>query len=230
MARKARVINPDGLYHIYFKGAVNIFRQSEDFDKFLSLFDDFDEKTEVFAYGLTKNDGHFFMKTHRISLTMKNLFTDYAMWFNKKYNREGAVFTQRYKSTPVSMEYAAGLSRYIIQNKKRSGCSEAIRTLFESEAEFESFMKSPETETYGGDKGKNTADIKLKISTALMGKEFLQHSISDRARIVKKLTDFGISKTTMAEIMGVSRSTLINCLNEAKRIEEKRRREEIIIL
>lgn len=230
MARKARVITQDGLYHIYFKGAVTIFRQAEDFDKFLSLMEGFDEKTHVFAYGLTKSDGHMFIKTTSLSLSMKELFTDYAMWFKKKYNREGAVFTSRYKSTPVSMEYAAGLSRYIIQNKKRYGCSDEIRNLFEDADSFKSFMQMPEPETYGGDCGVNSADIKLKIQNATDGRNFLEFSLSDRARIIKNLAGYGISKTAMAKYMNISRSTIINCVNDAKRQEEKRRREEIIIL
>jgi REP element-mobilizing transposase RayT len=57
-----------------------------------------------------------------ISLIMKRLLTQYAMYFNRKYQRSGALIASRYKSVPVEVdEYFIPLQRYIHQNPLKAG-------------------------------------------------------------------------------------------------------------
>ncbi len=238
MARKARIISENGLYHIYFKGSGRLFKAQEDYDKFEQLLYEAKSSIELYAYGLTAGDGHLFIKTSVLSAAMKKLFTDYAAFYNRKYNHEGAVFCSRYKSEPVKPDYAAGLTRYIIKNKKRSsnlfeeGITDSyyIKQFFESDAAMREFFRAEETETYGADCGVNTADIKLRIDNCLGQRKFLSLSQKERASVLNSLLESGITKSRLARFLGISRGTIINCLAVEKADLERRRREEIVIL
>lgn len=230
MARKARVISETGLYHIYLKGTCNIFPSDEDFELFKNLIEQIGDGFEVLAYGFTKLSGSLFVKTDSISVSMKKILTEYAMRFNRKYRHEGSLFVSRYKSEPVREAYAANLSRYIMKRKKYAGCSDSIRSMFSSDRDFNEFMKQPEPDTFGADRGLNSAEIRFQISEALNGKNFLELQISERAKVVKQLSSVGITHSAIARFTGVSRGTVINCLNADRAETEKRRREEIIIL
>ena len=53
---------------------------------------------------------------------MKRLLTKYAMYFNRRYGRSGALIASRYKSVPVEIdEYFIPLIRYMHQNPIRAG-------------------------------------------------------------------------------------------------------------
>lgn len=230
MARKARVISDNGLYHIYFKGTCNIFRSDEDYQLMISLIEQIGDGFRLLAHGFTKSDGHLFVKTGSISVFMKRILTEYAMQFNRKYNHRGAIFASRYKSEPADISYATGLARYITKNKRYHGYSQFLIGLFPSEQEFSEFMKQPEYETYGADCGVNSAKIKLTVESILNGKSFLQLTPSERAQAVRKLSQAGINHSSAAKYLGVSRGTVINSINREKAEAEKRRREEIVIL
>ena len=130
----------------------------------------------------------------------------------------------------MDVSYSAGLVRYIVRGKKRFWYSDFVRSFFDSQKELDDFLKQPEPETYGADCGKNSAEIKFKIKNATDGIDFLKLSNEKRAAAVKSLLSYGISKTLMAEYLGVSRGTVINCLERDRRETEKKRREEIVIL
>ena len=80
---------------------------------------------EVHAYCLMSNHVHLLLREKRlgdISLIMKRLLTKYAMYFNRKYQRSGALIASRYKSVPVEAdEYFIPLQRYIHQNPLKAG-------------------------------------------------------------------------------------------------------------
>lgn len=80
---------------------------------------------ELHAYCLMSNHVHLLIKEAQvgdISLIMKRLLTKYAMYFNKKYERNGALIASRYKSVPVEVdEYFIPLIGYIHQNPVKAG-------------------------------------------------------------------------------------------------------------
>ena len=80
---------------------------------------------EVHAYCLMSNHVHLLLREIQqgnISLIMKRLLTKYAMYFNRKYKRSGALIASRYKSAPVEIdEYFIQLERYIHQNPFQAG-------------------------------------------------------------------------------------------------------------
>jgi len=80
---------------------------------------------ELHAYCLMSNHVHLLIKESKmgdISLVMKRLLTKYAIYFNRKYERNGALIASRYKSQPVEVnEYFIPLIRYIHQNSIKAG-------------------------------------------------------------------------------------------------------------
>ena len=80
---------------------------------------------ELHAYCLMSNHVHILFREKQlgdISLIMKRLLTKYAMYFNRKYQRSGALIASRYKSAPVEVnDYFIPLQRYIHQNPLKAG-------------------------------------------------------------------------------------------------------------
>jgi len=78
---------------------------------------------ELLAFALMPNHFHFLVrqvKKDGITQFMKKLSTSYAMYFNKKYNRVGHLFQERYKGVLVSEDnYLLHLTRYIHLNPRR---------------------------------------------------------------------------------------------------------------
>lgn len=246
MARRARELSGNGMYHIYFSGngRDKIFNGYDDCEKFLEITAELKDTAVIFAYGFNNGDGHLFLKTDELSSFMKKLMTKYAMWFNRKYKRRGALFCGRYKSAPVYVKYAAGLSRYIAgkcrynfladcKAGKAYADLELVLSFFDSEEIFLEYMKQPELYTYGADVAMNSAEVYDEFEKAVGGKKFLSLDNKERAAAVVRLTEFGLTKSEIARLAGVSRGTVFRCVKieeEFKRAEINRRNEEVILL
>ena len=86
------------------------------------------KEVELLAFALMPNHIHLLVKQTRkdsIVKFMKRLTTSYVMYFNRKYNRVGALFQNVYKAALIENDpYLLHLSRYIhlnptkITNKK----------------------------------------------------------------------------------------------------------------
>ncbi|MDR3558802.1 MAG: transposase, partial [Candidatus Pacebacteria bacterium] len=75
---------------------------------------------DIIAYCLNPNHYHFILKQNKdkgIEKFMQKLSTSHTMYFNKKYQRSGALFQGRYKSIHIdSNEYLLYLSCYVNAN------------------------------------------------------------------------------------------------------------------
>ena len=129
MSRQARRLSQTGLYHIIFRGVgkQNIFEESYDYKKLKEIIGRVKEEMEfeLYAYCFMTNHVHLVIKENEvgeISKIMTKILSHYATWFNKKYDRVGALFANRYKSEPVEDErYYLSLVRYIHQNPVKGG-------------------------------------------------------------------------------------------------------------
>ena len=134
MGRQARQYSQAGLYHIIFRGInrQNIFEEDNDYMKMVDIILKLklEMKFEIYAYCLMTNHVHLLLKERNmgdISIIMKRLLTKYAGWFNRKYERSGALITNRYKSQPVENdEYLLSVVRYIHQNPLKANMAIAI--------------------------------------------------------------------------------------------------------
>ena len=129
MGRQARKMSTTGYYHVVFRGInrQHLFEEESDFLYFLESLKQLKAEMlfELHAYCLMSNHVHLLMREKQIgdiSVIMKRLLTKYVMYFNRKYERSGALIASRYKSVPVEIdEYFVPLMYYIHQNPIRAG-------------------------------------------------------------------------------------------------------------
>jgi REP element-mobilizing transposase RayT len=61
-------------------------------------------------------------ETEALGKIMKRIGVRYVYWYNRKYERSGHLFQDRYKSEPVDDDgYFMTVLRYIHQNPRKSG-------------------------------------------------------------------------------------------------------------
>jgi REP element-mobilizing transposase RayT len=134
MPRSARKKSSTGIYHIVFRGInkQRIFEEKEDYLTLLEKLHSFQETSryEIYAYCLMSNHVHLLMKegTEEFGLAFRRIGTSYVHWFNKKYERCGHLFQDRYKSEPVEKDsYLLTVIRYIHQNPVKAGLVKKIQ-------------------------------------------------------------------------------------------------------
>jgi len=122
MARRPR-LDLDGFHHIVNRGVArgNIFECDEDKEKFLEILckSCHTYKVNVHDYCLMDNHYHLLIETtsQNLSLFMRQINGNYAIYFNKKYKRVGHLWQGRYKSWYIiNEEYLYTLFRYIEHN------------------------------------------------------------------------------------------------------------------
>lgn len=102
---------------------LDLFREDEDKIKYFSLIkkSQLKYRFKVYAYCLMNNHGHLIIDPAGadISKIMHAINFSYARYFNKKYDRYGHVFQDRFKSKIVDTDrYMITLSAYIHNNPK----------------------------------------------------------------------------------------------------------------
>ena len=146
MTTRKIVLSLDEFYHLYNRGVEKrtIFLDSQDHERFIELlfvantvkpinlrlirkheksifdFDRGEPIVSIGAYCLMPNHFHILVTSsieNGISLFMNKLSTSYSMYFNKKYNRTGALFEGSFKAKHAdSDEYLKYLYSYIHLN------------------------------------------------------------------------------------------------------------------
>ena len=106
MARKARERSSMGTYNVLLRGAVNLFKDDEDYEHFLELMDKY--ISALYGFSLMENMVCIVLGESEkgVSMDLKPLITSYARYYNKKYGLEGKLFYGRFKSEPIESEEA----------------------------------------------------------------------------------------------------------------------------
>lgn len=128
MARRARIESTTELYHVTMRGnsKQNIFESSIDRTRFLNTMREYSKEMEtaVLVYCLMDNHVHMLLQTAkpRMSMMIKKMCDSYTYFFNKKYDRTGALFQERFGSRPIeSEEDLHCVIRYILNNPVKAG-------------------------------------------------------------------------------------------------------------
>jgi len=136
MPRKARIDAPGALHHIIIRGIEKkaIFLDDHDKDKFVERLRKIllDTSTPCFAWALMPNHAHLLLRTGFMPLAtvMRRLLTGYAQQFNRRHNRHGPLFQNRYKSILCEENpYLLELVRYIHLNPLRAGIVKNLNDL-----------------------------------------------------------------------------------------------------
>ena len=137
MPRKARVISATGVYHVMMRGINHqvIFHDELDYKKFIKILQtqahpldkdgrELPSVCEIYAYCLMTNHVHLLIRECNKSLgeIMKSIGVAYVSYVNKRYDRIGHLFQDRFLSEPVAdAGYFTRLLRYIHQNPVEAG-------------------------------------------------------------------------------------------------------------
>ena len=128
MPRQARKLSSTNIYHVMLRGInrQTIFESEEDRNVFLSELGRCKEISgfKLYAFCLMSNHVHLLMETKEepLSLILRRIGIRYAGWYNRKYDRVGHLFQDRFRSENVETEqYFLTALRYIIQNPMKGG-------------------------------------------------------------------------------------------------------------
>ena len=138
MPRQARLDIPGTLHHVMVRGIEkqNIFQDKEDRQAFVDRLRTLtrDTGTRVLAWALMDNHVHLLLISGPPGLPtfMRRLLTGYAIAYNRRHQRFGHLFQNRYKSILCELDaYLLELVRYIHLNPLRA---EAVKDLEELES------------------------------------------------------------------------------------------------
>jgi putative transposase len=128
MPRIARVVAPGYPHHITQRGTnrTGIFLEDNDRTLFLLTLNQWSQRTgiRVWAYCLMDNHFHLLLEplnAEGLGRCLHGTTFQYAQYFNRKYNRTGRLWENRYFSCPVDKdEYLWSVVRYIERNPIRA--------------------------------------------------------------------------------------------------------------
>ncbi len=132
MARRPR-LDLAGFHHIVNRGIARskVYKCDDDKEKFLEVLCKACKvyKVNIHDYCLMDNHYHLLIETtsENLSLFMRQVNSNYAIYFNKKYKRTGHLWQGRYKSWYIINEdYLYTLFRYIEHNPIKAKMTEHI--------------------------------------------------------------------------------------------------------
>jgi len=136
MPRQPRLDAPGLLQHVMARGIERrkLFRDDKDRNSFLERLAMILEETQTqcYAWALIPNHFHILLRTGPtpLSKVMRRLMTGYAVTFNKRHERSGHLFQNRYKSVICEEDpYLLELIRYIHLNPLRAKLVEDLKAL-----------------------------------------------------------------------------------------------------
>ena len=128
MPRTAGKTSKSNIYHVMLRGInrQDIFEDDEDRLQFMRILCRCKELSgfKLHAFVLMSNHIHLLIEPADESLDMvfKRIGTRYAVWYNRKYQRAGHLFQDRFRSENVETEqYYQTVLRYILQNPMKAG-------------------------------------------------------------------------------------------------------------
>lgn len=143
MPRKARQKSSTKVYHVILRGNAkqDIFLDKQDYHKFLKEIYSTKEKYqyELYAYCLMTNHVHLILydKNENLSKILQSLTVSYSSYWNKKYERVGHLFQNRFSSKSVETAgYLKNVCRYIHQNPLKAGIAKLEEYQWSSYQEY----------------------------------------------------------------------------------------------
>lgn len=128
MPRGARKRSKSGIYHIVLRGVnkQTVFYDDEDKEVFLNRLKIVKNNMpyQIYAFCLMSNHVHLLIREidESISKIFLKVLSSYVYWYNRKYERIGNLFQDRFKSEIIENDnYLLCATRYIHQNPLKAG-------------------------------------------------------------------------------------------------------------
>lgn len=132
MPRIARVVLPGIPYHITQRGNFkqDVFSDISDKTQYLKLVFEYKDRfnVEILSYCLMMNHIHFIMvppKSDSLGLIFNQISRRYAVYYNRKFDRIGHLWQDRYYSCALDKDHLFEAIRYIENNPVKAGYVEA---------------------------------------------------------------------------------------------------------
>ena len=221
-----------GWTHLILRGInrENLFYDAEDYARFFSTVSRF-QKTcgfEIAVICCMSNHAHLLMYVENgaHAQLIKRITVSYAAYYNKKYDRVGHVFQDRFRSEPVNDErYLLTVARYIYRNPQKAGICDAaeypytlLRTdgilsgYFDSSEELYAFLNEDSGDVcleYDSKAGVSDADA-LKLLETISGSSNPQDiqclEKTSRDAILRKLKAAGLTVRQISRLSGINRN------------------------
>lgn len=130
--RRARVKSKSGYYHLVIRGVnkQNIFYEDADRQYFKTLMKRIGRKYKIVFHSYTIMDNHVHLliedSVNNLSKFMQVLCSVYARYFNRKYDRIGHLYQDRFASETIENNgYLVIVCRYILLNPEKAGICKA---------------------------------------------------------------------------------------------------------
>ena len=188
MPRAARYLGEDMFNHCIIRGIDkhDIFFDDKDRIKFIKLLSQYKDKYDIKigTYALMPNHVHLVVlgKDKNISKFFQSILISYSFYFNKKYERVGHLFENRYKNKVINTySYMKNVVKYIHYNPEKAGISKFMDYKWSGYKEF--FKKSTLI-----DKNMILLYYNEDVNQAL--KEFKQEHFQDINRYYEDFAEF----------------------------------------
>lgn len=139
MARRARSMSESGYMHVVVRGIGKqiLFEDMQDYRHYLNRLERFCLETEVKVCAYCMMDNHVHLLVHgeseSIILLMKKLGISYSEYYNKKYDRVGHLYQNRYRSEKIETEkHLLTVFRYILQNPEKASICKSSEYIWSS--------------------------------------------------------------------------------------------------
>ncbi len=220
MPRQPRQLSKSGYLHIIIRGIGKqlLFEERQDYIFFLAVLKRFctETKISVLAYCLMENHVHLlvYSKQKSPSLLMKKLCVSYSNYFNRKYERSGHLFQDRYRSENIESDrYLLAVFRYILNNPQKAGICSAFEYEWSSIKKYGDDKSFVDTKTFSkiiGDKKQYEAFITADNEDSCMEFEDTKHNDEWAKAIISK-------------ILQIKSGTVLQSLNSCDRDNALRR-------
>lgn len=249
MPRKNRNLFDKILCHHMVQGINKeyIFETNEEKEKYLELLKKYYKQFEIdiIAYCIMNNHAHMMLysqEIENISKFMKQVNSIYAMYYNKKKNRVGYVYRNRFKSVPImTREQMYTCIKYIHMNPVKAGIVEKeeqykyssyhdylnqtgflnkriLKFVFDSSENYIETFKSIEYKNINLHKDKH--NLEKILDNFLIREKINLSEIRKNKMLIQKFikhlnsNQHEFSKIEIAQILKISRTTLYRRLYE----------------
>lgn len=248
MPRKSRNLIGSAFIHNMVQGINKeyIFQSETEKYKYIDLMKKYSEKYQVLIIAYCIMDNHAHLLTYseniqNITLFMKETNTEYAIYYNKKKDRVGYVFRNRFSSKSIyNQEYLLKCIKYIHMNPVKAGISKKeedyqfssyknyisksenvnerlLEIVFNNEKDYLKIMNSIDYEPLNLEK--ENINLEEILKKFLVQENIKLEQIKKDNLLIKKFISYLISneyefkKKDVAKILNISRAQLYRKIN-----------------
>lgn len=227
--------------HIIVRGIGRQILFEEDSDRrcYLSFLEKYCRETDItiLAYCLMENHVHLLIwdRNGAAPIFMKKMGVSYAQYYNRKYDRMGHLFQDRYKSERIEDDaYLLTVFRYILNNPQKAGICEAaqypwssyreygqngltntemLREMIGSDGDFQRFMQQwDETDCMEADHRKKDDAWALAVIQKTLhvpsGTQLQQYERQQRDEALSLLKKKGLTVRQLERLTGINRGII----------------------